>query len=76
MAYENFLGLFSFFLRSLIPKKSSGMQKPYICVTCNPSNKKPTQKFNSSSLWLRAFYLIMGLMKSPKNFEDIAIFEI
>ena len=27
MAFENFFALFLFFLRSLIPKKSSGMQK-------------------------------------------------
>ena len=38
MAFENFLGLFLFFLRSLIPKKSSGMQKPYVWLV-TPSTK-------------------------------------
>ena len=37
MAFENFLGLFLFFLRSLIPKKSSGMQKPYVWVVTTPA---------------------------------------
>ena len=52
MAFENFLGLFSFFLRSLIPKKSSGMQKPYVCLVIH---EKPTQKFHSSSLCWHSF---------------------
>ena len=37
MAFEKFLGLFYFFLRSLIPKKSSGMQKPYVWVVFIPT---------------------------------------
>ena len=36
MAFKNFLGLFLFFLRSLIPKKSSGMQKPYVWLVTPP----------------------------------------
>ena len=40
MAFENFLGLFLFFLRSLIPKKSSGMQKPYVWLVTPPTKNQ------------------------------------
>ena len=40
MAFENFLGLFLFFLRSLIPKKSSGMQKPYVWLVIPPTKNQ------------------------------------
>ena len=40
MAFENFLGLFLFFLRSLIPKKSSGMQKPYVWRVTPPTKNQ------------------------------------
>ena len=40
MAFENFLGLFLFFLKSLIPKKSSGMQKPYVWAVITPTKNQ------------------------------------
>ena len=40
MAFENFLGLFLFFLRSLIPKKSSGVQKPYVWLVTPPTKNQ------------------------------------
>ena len=40
VAFENFFGLFLFFLRSLIPKKSSGMQKPYVGLATPPTKNQ------------------------------------
>ena len=50
---KNFLAFFKIFLRSMIPKKFSGMQKSYIgiWIVFNP-NHKPNENPHSSSLWL------------------------
>ena len=49
ISYENFLGLFKKFLRSMIsPKKSSGVLKSYMWVVFYPKHK-PNQIFHPSS---------------------------
>ena len=55
MAFENFLGLFLFFLRSLIPKKSSGMQKPYVWRVT-----PPTKNQHKNSILVHSARLLPG----------------
>ena len=48
VAFEIFFGLFKFFLRSMILKKSSGVLKSCMWVVFHPKHK-PTQIFHSCS---------------------------
>jgi hypothetical protein len=52
LAFKIFFALFSFFLRSLMLKKSSGMQEPYMWVVFHPY-QIANQNSHSSSLWVR-----------------------
>ena len=53
MAFEFFLAFFYFFKRSLIPKKSGGMQESYMWVVFHP-NQKPNQNSHFNLLWAAA----------------------